>query len=192
MAMTVRPAAALTDEQADAVLPQATVEAALKVTWAAEAALLATYQRAAIDWCERYTAKAIVSRSWVARFDRFGSPLRLPREPVTAVTAVGYLDAAGVMQVLAPPDWRVAGAGLMPAIGATWPAVAAGDGAVTVTFTAGFADVATEAPGLVAAMLLVMGHLYRNRETVITGTIVSEVPFGAAVLADQHSTPVIG
>lgn len=41
-------------------------------------------------------------------------------------------------------------------------------------------------PAIRAAILLTAGHLYRNREDVITGTIVSEMKEGARVLLWPH------
>lgn len=41
-------------------------------------------------------------------------------------------------------------------------------------------------PAIKAAVLLIAGHLYRNREEVITGTIVSEMKEGARALLWPH------
>lgn len=194
-AMSVRPAAALSEAQLELLLPMATiVKAALRVEVGNddELMLVEAYRRAAVDWVERYTAQSMIERAWVASFGGFDGRLRLPRGPVSAVTSVGYRDSAGVGQVLAGAGWRLAGNELWPGIGTAWPAALCGAGSVTVTFTAGFADAATEVPTLVTAMLLAIGHWFRNREAVVTGTITAEVPFGARVLADLHRVPVIG
>ena len=37
-----------------------------------------------------------------------------------------------------------------------------------------------------AAILLILGHLYENRGTVVTGTIATEIPFGAKALLLLH------
>lgn len=41
-------------------------------------------------------------------------------------------------------------------------------------------------PAIVGAILLITGHLYRNRESVITGTIATELPEGAIVMLWPH------
>lgn len=48
-------------------------------------------------------------------------------------------------------------------------------------FVSGDPDVETEAPGELekAAMLLIIGHLYENREAVNVGSTALEVPIGA-------------
>src|SRR3546814_12789332 len=67
---------------------------------------------------------------------------------------------------------------LLPAIGASWPVAA---GPVTVTFSAGFA--AGQCPGaLVSAVKLMLGHLFANREAVVTSGTVSELPLGVQTL----------
>lgn len=45
-------------------------------------------------------------------------------------------------------------------------------------------DADIETPGELekAAMLLIIGHLYENRETVVAGSTVAEVPLGAKSL----------
>ena len=171
----------------------ASVKAALKIEAddASEAALLTAYRAAALDWVERYTALSLAQRAWTATFDGFVEQLRLPRGPVVAVTALGYRGVDGTAVALTGTDWRLSGDVLAVAAGRTWPLVLAGTGAVTVTFNAGFAAVATEAPGLIAAALMIVGHLYRNRETVVGGT-VTDVPFGAKALCDLLRVPVIG
>lgn len=41
-------------------------------------------------------------------------------------------------------------------------------------------------PAIVGAVLLIAGHLYRNRESVITGTIATELPEGAIAMLWPH------
>jgi uncharacterized phiE125 gp8 family phage protein len=69
---------------------------------------------------------------------------------------------------------------LLPAYGSWWPSVPCGlADAVRVTYRAGdgaYPGVLMEKrPGLRAAMLLLLGDLYENREPMITGAIVSHL-----------------
>jgi len=60
---------------------------------------------------------------------------------------------------------------------------------VTITGTAGFADDPGGVPEIAKrAMLMVVGHLYENRESVVVGASVAEVPQGAEYLIDQLRT----
>ena len=187
MAMMVRSIAPLDGE---AVLSLATVKVHLKVEDDGEDLLIGAFRDAALDWVERHTGKSLAVRGWEVTFDRFEDRLRLPREPVSAVTAVGYLEANGNAAALAMDRWRLAGASVVAGAAGTWPLSIAGDAAVTVSFAAGYVNAKAEAPGLIAAALMVVGHLFRNREDVITGTIATSIPFGAVKLCEAYRTPV--
>jgi len=67
--------------------------------------------------------------------------------------------------------------------GESWPSTTLRPhNGICVTFVAGYGDAASDVPrNIRQAMLLLIGHLYENREDVITGTIVSQMP-----LASQH------
>lgn len=60
-------------------------------------------------------------------------------------------------------------------------------------FVSDDSDVVTEIPGEMekAAMLLIIGHLYENRETVTVGSTAAQVPFGAdSLLTFNRRWPV--
>ena len=189
MAMMVRSTAPIDGE---AVLSLDRVKMHLKVEDDSDDLLIGAFRDGALDWIEKHTAKSLTRRGWVATLDGFADRVRLPREPVVAVTEVGFLDTVGNASVLAQEGWRLAGSALVTGVARSWPATIDGDGGVTVTFQAGFADIASEAPALVTAALLLVGHLYRNREQVITGTIATSVPFGVTELCSGYRTPVFG
>ena len=188
MAMTVRSAAPF---DGDGVLTLAEAKAHLRRTDNDEDLLIVSLRDAAIDWVERDTSKALTSRSFVAMFDDFDYRLRLPVGPITAVTSVTYLDGDGISQLLAGSDYRLAGDVLHAA--GVWPTSLWGSaaGAVTVTFTAGFADVNAEAPGLVAAVKMLLASYYANRGAVQIGQTAVETSLSVRALCDQHRAMVI-
>lgn len=57
------------------------------------------------------------------------------------------------------------------------------DGITTATFTAGIATPA-DAPDLIAAVRLMLGHLYAHREAV--GSVMAELPLGVQALVDLN------
>lgn len=163
----------------------------LRVDDDSEDALIAQLTLAAVKRIERETGYVCAAeRTETFRFDAFDDQLRLPLRPVKADSvAISYLDTSGSAQTFA--DFRLVEMDkitrLVPAVGATWPAPAQTAGAVTVTATVGYpgADLAT-APDddLRAAAKLIVGHWFANRETVVTGTIATELPLTAAALLD--------
>jgi len=117
-------------------------------------------------WVENYTGQILVRRSVVEYLDGFSA--RLLAWPLATIDEVRYRDADDVEQVLDSDSYRVALGG-RPARLATigqrsWPALAAGPGAVRVEMTAGYAE--GEVPrGMIRAMLLLISGYYEDRNT---------------------------
>lgn len=146
------------------------------------------------EWCENYTRRSFVRRTLQLRVDCFPSHIRLPRGPVASVSSVAYIDSNGDSATLAADQYQVdtysTPARIVPAFGVVWPSVDAGVvNGVTVTYVAGYApgdtsptDHAENVPaGAKAAILLLIGHLYENREQVGMQQL-HEVPFGVRAL----------
>jgi len=130
--------------------------------------------------------RALGSQAWTLYLDGFPSGvIRLPLPPLISVGAVAYIDAAGVTQTLASAKYQVlAGerAELRPAYGLSWPSARCTPRAVTITFTCGFADVAAlKLDPIRAAIKLMVGDLYGNRESVSVGAVAAEIPMSLTV-----------
>jgi hypothetical protein len=118
---------------------------------------------------ESYLARAISLMS---------GPIHLPRSPVSAVTAITYLDPSGVLQTLPvfdgvyPPDQPYCyildtdsePARIAPGSNRPWPVTLAQQSAVSITFTAGYASKSLLPLNLKQAMKLLVSHYYENRE----------------------------
>lgn len=175
MAFTLRPVA---PPDAAAIIPQALIDQHLKPASDADAELIDVVRLAAIDHIERYTGRSLQRRAWAVDFDGFGCSMRLPRSPIGTVTAVRYVAPEG--DVLSAAGWRVADDLLV----AGWPATLAGPGVVTVEFTAGYLDVASEAPALRLAVVLMMRHLYDGGDGEPTAAIAAMCrPYRVPVMA---------
>lgn len=131
-------------------------------------ALLLRYLRAAIAAIEARTGKALMSRGFRLTLDRWrwADAQALPVAPVTAVSAVTLIDAAGDETVVDPARWRLVVDRHRPQIlatGAVLPQVPT-NGAVTVDFTAGFGAVWDAVPDdLREAVLLLAAQYYEGR-----------------------------
>ena len=131
-------------------------------------ALLVRYLRAAIAAIEARTGKALMSRGFRLTLDRWrwADAQALPVAPVTAVSAVTLIDAAGDETVVDPARWRLVVDRHRPQIlatGAVLPQVPT-NGAVTVDFTAGFGAVWDAVPDdLREAVLLLAAQYYEGR-----------------------------
>lgn len=147
-------------------------KAHLKVETTDEDALISGLIDAAALAIETQTGIVCASRSKTFYFPTFGVRLVLPCAPITAVTAVTYVDALGVQQTLVSDQYRLrtfAGVpSLSPAFGVTWPATDSVDGAVSVTVTAGHASNDDIDPRIKTAAKLLIGHWFRNRDGIAT------------------------
>lgn len=136
----------------------------LRVTHNDEDDLISTLIEAAtnyLDGADGILGRAILTQTWRQEWDDFGSCLTLRMGPVMGLVAVSYTDGTGVVQTITNARLIASGgiSRVLPAVGEAWPS----GSSVTVEYTAGY-DFAP-AP-LKAAILLHVGSLYENRETV--------------------------
>lgn len=155
---------------------------------------------AAREMAEAFTGRTLAASTWEVRYDYLCDVLPLGRPPVTAVTGVEYVDTDGVVQTLDPTLYVVDTDNTPPrirrAFGEIYPATRGEPGAVRITYQAGPTDGSSpndyplERP-IYQAMLLLIGHLYENRETTIVGTIASDLPMGAEYLMRPYRTAIL-
>ncbi len=155
-----------------------------RVDHAEEDALIEGFVTAAREYAEAFTHRAFVPQTWERVLGVFPAVIRLPKPPLLGVESITYLDPDGVVQTLDPAVYQVVGeaepAAVLPAHGPCWPAVQPRPGAVRIRFRAGYPKDATGVllipRGITTAIRLLVGHWYANRETVVVGASVSDVP----------------
>lgn len=113
---------------------------------------------------------------------------------VELATAAGEAAAAAALSVTVPADDYAVDAISVPSralltYGSTWPVARSSTGSVRVRYVTGY-SVPGESPQVHvlpkmarAAILLMLGHLYENREAVAIGNLV-EIPLGVHALLD--------
>lgn len=124
----------------------------------------------------------------------YGAFIELPLGPVNYVSSIVYFDDLGVQQQVLPSDYWVdfyAGPPrLYAATGVTWPTVQAVPNAVRIRYLVGY-DLPGDSPNLnplpasiKAAMLLILGHYYENREntSLLPSGTLQLIPMGAEAL----------
>lgn len=148
-------------------------------------ALIATARQLA----ERMLGRALITQTYDLTLDRFPceSAIELRRPPVQSVTSVTYIDASGVSQTLSTDVYEVSLNREMPQIrlksGKSWPSTYDAAEAVTIRFAAGYGDAPGDVPYPIRqATLLMIGHLYNNREDVTVGVSAADLPKGATHL----------
>jgi uncharacterized phiE125 gp8 family phage protein len=166
-------------------------KAHLGVTWDEQDAIITAYLRAAAAHVERYTshvlADALFEIAW-AGFPSFPELLTIPREPVTGIVSIGYDDGDGNAVAMAEADWRWSDTladQVLPAFRSSWPSSSGEAGSVRLQFRAGYGE-GLLPPDLAAAVLLMTGHLFRNREQVVVGSTAAELAMGVTALCAPY------
>lgn len=144
---------------------------------------------AAARWhFERMTNRQLVSAQWELTLDDLPSgtgELLLPVDPVQSVVSVTYVDSDGATQTFS--DYALntlrTPARLKPTYNNVWPGVRSDPDAVTIVFHAGYETVPADAKH---ALKLLIGHWFANRETVVTGTISTNLPIAFGALIDSY------
>lgn len=130
--------------------------------------LVESYLRAALAAIEARIGKALLARSFKLILPdwRDATGQALPVAPVSAVTSVTLVDAAGGSSVVAASRWRLQQDRHRPrllAVGSLLPTVPT-DGQVEIVFEAGFgAGWAAVPADLAQAVLLLAGQYYDTR-----------------------------
>lgn len=175
----------------------------LRVDHVEEDALIVGLTQAAREYVEGQTLRQLVTATLRATVDSFPhvqrswsgwAPARgrivLERAPVVSVTSITYVDTVGVTQTLATSEYVVhtptsdEPAWIEPTYSSWWPSAREQSQAVVVTFVAGYGAASAVPRIFKQAMLLLIGHWFENRETVVTGTIATNIPMAAQALID--------
>lgn len=158
--------------------------------------LIEIFMGAAREWAEtelgRIIAPTLVQSSANAFPASIGSTqdtLTLETAPVLGITSIVYDDEDEVEQTLDASLYTLDQTAQIPVVrlvsGESWPATAAIANAVRVTYTVGYSAVGDSPQSyplpyrIKASILLVIGHLYKNRENTIAQNLQT-IPMGAA------------
>ncbi len=173
---------------AELAVSVAEAKAHLRVEHSDDDTLISAMVKAAIGALDGWTGvlgRCLVTQTW--RQDVWDFPgsgdLRLPFPDVSSVT-VKYFDGTNVEQTLASGNYELLadarGSLVRQSSTGSWPGVYDRSDAVRVTFAAGYGGAADVPETLKAAIKLMVGDMYRNRETAAAGQI-SQIPMSTTV-----------
>lgn len=170
----------LLEAPAAAVVSLEEAQVHLRAEVAEESALVLSLVAAATAQAEAYCRRRFVSQRWRATLDAFpAGAILVPHPPLLSVEAVKYQDPDGVLQTLDPAAYVVRTAEtpgeVVPAYAASWPSARDVPDAVSVEFTCGYGAPAAVPEAIRRAVLLLVGTLYANRESVAP-VAMQEVP----------------
>lgn len=179
------------------VLTTAEVRENLKVDIVTDDTLIDNLIIAATNSCQEYTNRFFIETEITQYCDSWSDVSELLKSPVTIDQpfTIKYYDTAGVLQTLSAAIYTLdhvshpARVVLTP--GESWPDIWDNVNSVEVNYTVGERTASSVDNAIKQALLLTIGHWYQNREAVIVGRQVNEMPMSAKYLLDQYKIQVI-
>lgn len=161
----------------------------LKVDSSDEDDLLTILIQSARETVENFTNRSLITQTRTMKLDEFPkcSHIDLINGPVQSVTSVYYYNDDDSNTLLASSDYYTDLDSGIPRIKIinSWPGTYDRLNAVTITYVCGYGAASAVPAPLRSALLLILGHLYENRQQVVAGTSM-EIPFGAQELMSPY------
>ena len=134
------------------------------------------------EQAEFHTRRAFITQTWKLNLNAWPSEnyISLPLPPLISVTHVKHTDPDSVISTFTDYSVDTGTPGrIVLDDGESWPSEDLHPkNPIEIQFVAGYGATASTVPASIRqAMLLQVGHLYENRERVIAGVSVTNVPF---------------
>lgn len=161
---------------------------------------------AARQWAEIYTRRIFCQTTWDLFLDRFPSEnyIEIPRPPLISIISLTYTTSDGTEEILTEnTDFVVDTVShygrIVLEYNKTWPTdTLHPKNPIKIRFMAGYASTISPADyrenvpqAVKQAILLIVGHLYNQRENAIPGTTIMAIPFGAEYLLNPYRAILI-
>ena len=168
----------------------------LKVDTTADDSLIEDLIKAATSSCQEYTNRFFITTEITQYGDNWSDVSELFKSPVqAALFNVKYWDTAGILQTLGTTKYTLDNvsqpARLVPSPDESWPSIIDGLNAIEINYKVGVDSADDVDNAIKQAVLLTVGHWYQNREAVIVGRQVNEMPMSAKYLLDQYKIQVV-
>lgn len=169
----------------------------LRVDHSTDDDLIEIFIQAATQYAEGFLGRVLVDQTWDYYADEFpDGAIEIPLPPLIEVVGLFYRDAADVEQEFSASSYNVDTSSQPARVyllsSGSWPTPRDGANSIRVRFRAGYLD-GSVSPAvdavpfdIKAAILLTIGSLYANRETVVVGQAAVTLPWGAEQLLRTH------
>lgn len=144
----------------------------LRVTSSTDDTLIASLIKAARVYAENFTGRALFTQTIKEYFDGwpYGGCIELGFGPVQSITSVKYYDTDGTLQTVSSSNYITDLISMPGRIvnhpDYTWPALQTRTNPVEIIYVAGYTATASIPDGIKAAMYLLIGFWYENREDI--------------------------
>ena len=150
-----------------------------------------------VDGKDGWLQRALIDQTWDLHLPEFpASEITIPLPPLIEVVELVYRDEDGVEQTISPSNYSIDESGsnakLVRKSDYCWPTTDNEANPVRLRFRAGYVDtgnspVSGEVPAPIKAGILLYGAtLYANRETLVIGQSVVELPWAAEELLKRY------
>ena len=184
-----------------AVEPLTVAEAKLhlRVDTTEDDTYIGTLITAAREWVENYLDRTLITTQLILRAAEFPTEeLELARPPMVAsgtatAVVITYTLADTTTATLSTALYRVdrttTPGNVAPVINGTWPSDVIEDAnAVAVTYWAGYGPTSASVPATIRhAMLMLIGHWYESRSTVLVGVTSKPLEFAVESLLASNN-----
>ena len=167
----------------------AEAKAHLRVSDTSEDALISSLITVAREHVEAVIHRKLVTQQWRVYFDDFRELVLHDITPASFILAVKYIATDGALITLSADQYKLvksAPAEVVEAYGVSWPSIRDEREAVYVDTECGYGGASAVPTAIKRAMLLLIGHMFENREAVNVGNIVNEMPFAVESLLAPH------
>lgn len=157
------------------------VDIIISTPYSAEDDLLTALIAAATDHTETYLRKKLITQEMKLHLDNWPTmPYEFAWQPIQSVDGIDYYDTDNVLGTVPAATYFTddTKGRIGFEYGQTWPSASLRDlDSVVVAITVGYGD-ASDVPVLIKrALLILIAHLYENREMVmLTGAVPKELP----------------
>lgn len=132
--------------------------------------------------------RSLINQELELRVDGLCSGIELPNPPFVEISSIEYLDDAGNERTLDAGVYQVVEddsglARLILAYGKSWPSHSHAPESVRICYFAGYGEAPEDIPAPIRqAMLLLVGHYFEHRESVVSGATPIVMPLGVEAL----------
>ena len=178
-----------------AIVSTATAKAHLKVDVSDDDDLIADLVSAATKAAEDYTNRFFMNTTITMYGDTWDDIATLYKSPVSSVTHIKYYDADDALQSLSTDIYltdlvsKPARISLLP--DQSFPDLSSRKMAVHIKYVVGEGTAVSDISDLIQqSVLLMVGHWYEHRSSVISGKTAMEIPLTSQMLLDQYKIQV--
>jgi len=133
---------------------------------------------------EGWLGRRLVTQTWDYKRDCFpvgDREIIIPYGPVQSITSITYVDSAGDSTVMSSSDYTLDTASFTPRVypvyNEIWPVARDVRNAITIRYVAGYGAYTAVPSQIRHAIKLLVAQMYKEREPVVVGTIVSKLPY---------------